>query len=158
MHLLRFFQERFGFTRTELMVIMLLTISLLIGTAIRQFREPPVLASHSPSPAVDSQFVRGARAFHDALRRNTRVPPDTAGHLSHGVVDLNSADEAALIELPGIGPAIARRILAYRREHGVFSSVKELQNVRGIGPKTLERLRQHVSVSTQRRNREPGRR
>jgi competence protein ComEA len=56
-------------------------------------------------------------------------------------VDLNAADEAALDALPGVGPVIAGRIVAWRRQHGRFSSVDELTEVSGIGEATLERLR-----------------
>jgi competence protein ComEA len=62
------------------------------------------------------------------------------------LVDLNVADQAALEELPGVGPATAQAILGWRDEHGRFSSVEELLEVSGIGEKTLERLRPHVTV------------
>ncbi|WP_235915700.1 ComEA family DNA-binding protein, partial [Puerhibacterium puerhi] len=62
------------------------------------------------------------------------------------VVDLNTADEAALDTLPGIGPALAGRILAWREENGRFTSVDELDEVSGIGPALLERLRDLVRV------------
>jgi competence protein ComEA len=62
------------------------------------------------------------------------------------VVDLNSADEATLDTLPGIGPALAGRILAWREENGPFTSVDELDEVSGIGPAVLERLRDLVRV------------
>ena len=60
-------------------------------------------------------------------------------------VDLNRADSTTLVGLPGIGPALAARVLARRRQ-GRFSSVEELLEVRGIGPATLERLRPRVRV------------
>lgn len=63
-----------------------------------------------------------------------------------GYLDLNAADSLALLTLPGIGPAYAARILAYRRAHGGFGSVEELRQVKGIGPKRLERLRAFVAV------------
>lgn len=61
-------------------------------------------------------------------------------------VDLNTADATGLDSLPGVGPAIAARILAWRAEHGRFTSVDELGEVPGIGDKTLERLRPLVRV------------
>ena len=47
--------------------------------------------------------------------------------------------------LPGVGPAKARRILAYRQRHP-FRTVAELARVKGIGPKTVQRLRAHLVV------------
>lgn len=58
-------------------------------------------------------------------------------------VDLNRADTVRLQELPGVGPALARRIVAARP----FATVDDLARVRGIGPATLERLRPLLSVS-----------
>ncbi|KQS22430.1 ComEA family DNA-binding protein [Frigoribacterium sp. Leaf186] len=63
-----------------------------------------------------------------------------------GVVDLNLADDAALQTLPGVGPATAAAILAWRDENGRFRSVDDLLGVPGIGPKTLEKLRDQVRV------------
>jgi competence protein ComEA len=61
-------------------------------------------------------------------------------------IDLNAADRAELLQLPGVGPAIADRLESYRREHGPFQSVDELTRVQGVGPTTRERLRPWVSV------------
>ncbi|MFO0626805.1 MAG: helix-hairpin-helix domain-containing protein [Polyangiales bacterium] len=58
------------------------------------------------------------------------------------IVDLNVAPEAALRDLPGIGPALARRIVAGRP----YGAVEDLRRVRGIGPRTLLRLRPRVTV------------
>lgn len=62
------------------------------------------------------------------------------------VVDLNAATQAQLDALPGVGPVLAGRILAWRTEHGRFTRVDELGEVAGIGPKALERLRPLVTV------------
>ena len=73
---------------------------------------------------------------------------DGGGAASAGaddLVDLNSADAAALDALPGIGPVLAERIVAHR-EDGPFTTVDELADVAGIGPTLLERLRDLVRV------------
>lgn len=62
------------------------------------------------------------------------------------VVDLNSADQAALETLPGIGPSLAGRILAWREEHGRFGSVEDLLDVSGIGDGRFADLRDRVRV------------
>jgi competence protein ComEA len=61
-------------------------------------------------------------------------------------VDLNDADEAALRQLPGVGEALARRILKRREQLGAFSNVDDLRGITGIGPATLDRLRPLVQV------------
>ena len=61
-------------------------------------------------------------------------------------IDVNTADAEKLTDLPGIGKAIAQRIVDYRKEHGPFKSVDELLNVRGIGDRSLARIRDRVTV------------
>lgn len=63
-----------------------------------------------------------------------------------GKVDLNSATEAQLDALPGVGPVTAKSIIAWRDEHGRFTSVDQLAEVDGIGPARLARLRELVTV------------
>jgi competence protein ComEA len=72
-----------------------------------------------------------------------QVQPDTAGS---GPVHINTATAAELETLPGIGPALAQRILEHRNVHGPFATVDDLQNVSGIGPAMLEELRPLVRV------------
>lgn len=63
-----------------------------------------------------------------------------------GLIDINRADAAALDALPGVGPALAARIVAHREANGPFAGVEALVDVAGIGPKTLERMRAMVVV------------
>lgn len=56
-------------------------------------------------------------------------------------LDLNAATLEQLDTLPGIGPALAARIVAYRDEHGPFRQIEQLNEVKGIGARTLEKLR-----------------
>lgn len=69
-----------------------------------------------------------------------------AGGASGGLVNLNTADAAALETLPGVGPALATRILSWREENGPFRAVDELLAVSGIGEKTLAGFRDLVTV------------
>lgn len=60
------------------------------------------------------------------------------------VVDINRADWPELAQLPGIGRTLAQRIVASRDEQGPFVDHDELRRVRGIGPKTLEKMRPYL--------------
>ncbi|MDR6505836.1 ComEA family DNA-binding protein [Arthrobacter oryzae] len=64
-----------------------------------------------------------------------------------GKVDLNSASVEELGALPRVGPVLAQRIVDWRKEHGRFSTVEELDAVDGVGPKMLETLLPLVRVS-----------
>lgn len=63
-------------------------------------------------------------------------------------IDLNRAGKDDLCTLPGIGPALSARIIAYREEHGPFSAVSELTRVSGIGPAVLERVSDRLTILT----------
>ncbi len=63
-----------------------------------------------------------------------------------GTLNLNTASSTALQRLPGIGPALAGRIVAYRKTHGPFARVAHITRVKGIGAKTLQALQPHLSL------------
>jgi len=65
---------------------------------------------------------------------------------SAGRISLNGADATELERLPGVGPALAARIIEWRRAHGAFTKVEQLGEISGIGPKTLEGLREQVTL------------
>ena len=61
-------------------------------------------------------------------------------------VNLNTATAAELEQVPGIGPATAQKILQARKSYGKFKSVNDLEAIRGIGPKRLEKMRKYLTV------------
>ena len=61
-------------------------------------------------------------------------------------VNLNRALKSELITLPGIGPALADRIVAYRDEFGTFKGIDGLRNVKGISDKSLEKIRLYLEL------------
>lgn len=63
-----------------------------------------------------------------------------------GTVNINSAGAAELQRLPGIGPSMSQRILDYRTENGRFNSIDELDEVKGIGPAKLAKMRPFVTL------------
>jgi competence protein ComEA len=63
-----------------------------------------------------------------------------------GKINVNLASAEELDDLPGIGPSLAARIVAYREAHGPFRTVDDLLAVSGIGPKTLDRFRDLVTA------------
>lgn len=60
------------------------------------------------------------------------------------IIDLNSADERLLLLLPGIGPVLARTIVEWKKENGGFRCAKDLQKVRGIGPRRADAIMRHA--------------
>jgi len=62
-------------------------------------------------------------------------------------IDINRATWVEWTQLEGIGPILAQRIVDDRQQHGPYATIEELQRVKGIGPKTIERLRPWLEVS-----------
>ena len=80
--------------------------------------------------------------------KSDRPEPEGSGSepVVPGQIRINSASRSELETLPGIGPALAERIIIYRQTHGGFSSVDELLNVSGIGEKKLADIRERITL------------
>jgi competence protein ComEA len=65
---------------------------------------------------------------------------------AYGAVNINTATQAELETLQGIGPAKAKAIIDHRKKNGSFKSADNLEKVSGIGPATLKRLRKDIAV------------
>lgn len=119
-----------------------------------------IAAAGGPTDDADLAAVNLARVVADGEQLRLpgvgEVPPAGAGSggagsgssavATNGRININTADAAGLEQLPGVGPAIAARIIAWREQNGPFRSVDELTAVSGIGQKTLDGLRDQATV------------
>jgi competence protein ComEA len=110
-----------------------------------------------PLRGVDLTSVNLARQVTDGEQivvgqpTTVQQPPPTTGptnvpNTPNAPVNLNSATLADLDALPGVGPVLAQRILDYRTENGPFTTIDQLQEVPGVGPKKFESLKSHVHI------------
>jgi competence protein ComEA len=105
-------------------------------------------------PVTDGEQVHVPRPGETPLAPQGPGPPGPASggaagggvEAGDGLVNLNSADQATLETLPGVGPVLAQRILEWRLEHKRFTSVEELREVSGIGDKVFASLQPKVTV------------
>jgi competence protein ComEA len=95
----------------------------------------------APSQAVPDQSIA---TLAPATSSMTSGPPVQAAPK----VNLNRASADELQVLPGIGPVLAQRMVDWRKAHGRYRTVDDLQEVKGIGKKRLEQLRPLVTVKT----------
>jgi len=91
--------------------------------------------------------IRRSIAFVAALAIALTALPALAADSPQGVVNVNTASAAQLEAIPGVGPALASRIVEHRDKNGAFKKVEDLMLVRGIGEKSFERLRPWVAIS-----------
>jgi competence ComEA-like helix-hairpin-helix protein len=110
----------FPLTKQERMVVLSFGVVLLLGTAV-------------------DYVLKKVPQLKDAVNLLE------SDHIYYKL-DLNTATEEELIRLPYIGPATARRILEYRREHGNFSSVDEVLQLKGIYRENFEKFRKFLYV------------
>lgn len=104
-------------------------------------------------PAVKPRASRRRAASGSHRRRphpRTNVARDTPATVANGaepLVDINAADADALADLPGVGPALAQRIVDFRELNGPFASIDGLADVAGITPAHLAELEPLVTVA-----------
>jgi len=117
------------FTREERAVVLFLALSLLVGSAVVQARRvfPESVPDFGGGPAPTGRQT-------------------AAVELPAGPVDINTGGIEDLVRLPGVGPVRAGEIVRQRELRGGFASLDELLEVKGIGPVTLDGLRDHATV------------
>jgi competence protein ComEA len=114
----------------------------IFGMAWSVMARSPRVRAADPPPA---QVIPAANpeAEQAPVAEPASIPPP---HSAARQININTATASELELLPGIGPALAGRIVEYRKAHGPFKSVDGLDEVKGIGPRTLEKLRPLVKV------------
>lgn len=158
---LYYLQQKVGMTNAEATALATLVGLFILGAGVKYIGDFDAPFDESIYAEVDSLFALG-------VSRLQTVPAGTAESSTGGnavseaassgrlvspsvtlqeTIDINTAGHADLQKLPGIGPALADRIINHRNVHGPFASVVQLTAVNGIGARTLERLRPHISVS-----------
>jgi competence protein ComEA len=76
------------------------------------------------------------------------IPANSNAVTPGGLININSASQAELETLPGIGPELAQRIIEHRQANGLFASIEAIQDVSGIGPGKFEEIKELITVST----------
>jgi competence ComEA-like helix-hairpin-helix protein len=133
----------------ERKALLFLATAVLLGTGVRAVRA----LSDAPRGQADSP---SALALQIAAVEKVRsdLAAGKAAAMRNEVVNVNSATVAQLQSLPRVGPVLAQRIKAYRDSAGPFSSLEQLDRVKGIGPAMLKGLAPRVTFSPNQRLRD----
>lgn len=134
------------YTRRQLVLLLALLAAGAVGLGVRQWRSAfPELAGQLERLDRHPGVLEAPSA--PALERRRERAPRERDAAGHAPLDINRATAMDLRRLPGVGPALAARIVQSRRAGGPFGSVDDLGRVKGLGPVRLRRLRRLVTVS-----------
>lgn len=100
----------------------------------------------------ENQTIQNLQVENDKLRQelSSGAEQQVAGAATTASIsdkiNINTADAAGLDKLPGIGPARAADMISYRESHGGFKTIEEMKNIKGIGDKTFESMKDLITV------------
>jgi len=136
-------------TPAERKALLFFSVVLVLGASTRAFR-----ALHSRSPgdsraraALETQIKAADSARRAGLRKPKHEKARKPTPKPAGKVDLDVASEQEIEALRGIGPSLAKRIVADRDSFGPFGSMKGFARVKGVGPSMVEKLDSTVTFS-----------
>ena len=122
-----------------LMAVALFMMAIVIGyNAFFVGRPADLLESIPNSP---SESISNNEPFSKLNRQKLKESED-----KNMVININTASEEELTKLKKIGPSKAKNIIKYRETHGGFSSVEEIMNVKGIGKKIFDEIKNSIKV------------
>lgn len=142
-------------TKQERWVVGFLVGSLIVNVTLHLFNltgAPSDSSQFSGINSKDSVFLAKVRLVDSLIRKQATSAdesPDVqqlVDHRQNFKININSAPAEELQLLPGIGPVMAKRIIAHRKKNGYFTVLKDLEEVRGIGPVTASNLKPHITL------------
>lgn len=97
-------------------------------------------------PLNDGEQIKVPKVGEPSAQQDTDPNASESTGQTNGKINVNTASEKELQELPGVGPATSEAIIKHREENGRFETIEQLEDVPGIGPAILERLTPLVTV------------
>ena len=114
---------------------------LLLAGTVGVLSLAGLLQGPSQPTQSEASSVRHAGTMPERLPEPRPRPVADVGH-----VDINRGSLEELRRLPGIGPVLAERVVRYRRENGKFATIRDMQQVKGIGVKRFAQLERYIYV------------
>ena len=114
--------------------------------AVPRLPEPEPATESPEKPISPKQQPSSVPSPTAAVPPSDITKPSAPSPNQPYIVDLNTAPQADLERVPGIGPILAARIIAYRQHYGPFKTVYELRLIKGVGQQTFDKIKPHVTV------------
>ncbi len=102
--------------------------------------------SEQVSLAISTLGSVASASTHEQTEQTSSEKSTSEATTSSGKININKADKKQLEDLPKIGPALAERIINYRKTNGSFKNIEEIKNVKGIGDKTFEKFKDLIEI------------
>lgn len=130
------------FTSQEKTIIKFLAGSLLLGTIVTAYRHwySPELSMANMN--LESFKAASEKPWGDSLNKGM----ENKEIQSLIIININTSNKDELMTVPGIGPVMAGRIIRYREDFGPYKTLEDIQRVKGIGVKTLERIKPYIKI------------
>jgi comEA protein len=154
------FLRNIGFTKQDILLLFFLLAVFTVGLIVRFTGIGNDL--HFDYANEDLQFEQRIRsAFDGSVEEKVKIAKlnklkDSLENVNDRHTDsplppvtklnINDAYSSELIDLPGIGEVTAERIVSYREKYGAFKNISEIMNVKGIGTKKFEKLKDYITV------------
>lgn len=139
------------FTQKERFVFQFLIISVAIGLSVGTIRKTYFKPDFSEK--IENEIAEFKSLSFDIdesklnyTQENLSKSDDIKPKISVKSININTALKKDLLRFPKIGPITAERIIQYRDVFGPFKSIEVLLNIKGIGPKTLDQLKQFIQI------------
>ena len=139
------------FTKREKHVILFLVCTLILGYGVKLYQGSHLYDDFKPVTSIEKEsFEKKARLAYDTSKRkglnSSESSTENDSKPQTEIININTAEKQNLVKLPKIGTVTAERIIRFRDDYGPFKSFDDLLKVKGIGPKTLEKLKPQITL------------
>lgn len=158
-------QTYFGVTKTEITFLSLLILGLIIGginklffssntNSFENISDEIIRLNDSLALAQQTTYIgtdAESNSFEELKQQDTLVkqnnyfPKSSKKELPSNKIDLNNASKVELMKLPGVGEKTALKIIEYRNNRK-FRTIEDIKNIKGIGEKKFEKIKQFIYV------------
>ena len=140
------------FTPQERRIIYILIAILVVGSSIYFYKlKNPFFAPELDKAILEMSYNEESidsliRLSTSSSKTATNITSKKGNNITELTININTASKEELTLLPGIGPVYAERIIEYRKENGGFKNIDEITNVKGVGEKRFENLRDKIKI------------